>query len=81
VIPDRKQLDLFVSLLPARQFRFVVLAPGPGVGRIVQELEQQRPLRHIDHQHAGGATAVALFISHPGRVGVFRPLVTGPCAR
>ncbi|MFI0982250.1 phosphotransferase [Streptomyces sp. NPDC021093] len=28
VIPDRKQLDSFVSLLPARQVMFIVLAPG-----------------------------------------------------
>jgi adenylylsulfate kinase-like enzyme len=28
VIPDRGQLDFFVSLLPARQVLFVVLAPG-----------------------------------------------------
>jgi len=28
VIPDRKQLDLFVSLLPARHVLFVVLSPG-----------------------------------------------------
>jgi adenylylsulfate kinase-like enzyme len=28
VIPDRKQLDFFVSLLGARQVLFVVLAPG-----------------------------------------------------
>lgn len=28
VIPDREQLDFFVSLLPARQVLFVVLAPG-----------------------------------------------------
>ncbi len=28
VIPDRGQLDFFVSLLPARQVFFVVLAPG-----------------------------------------------------
>ncbi|WP_228044820.1 phosphotransferase [Streptomyces ferrugineus] len=28
VIPDREQLDLFVSLLPDRQVQFVVLAPG-----------------------------------------------------
>ncbi|MEU6389300.1 AAA family ATPase [Streptomyces sp. NPDC046939] len=28
VIPDRRQLDFFVSLLPARSVLFVVLAPG-----------------------------------------------------
>ncbi|MFD5407505.1 adenylyl-sulfate kinase [Streptomyces griseorubiginosus] len=28
VIPDRRQLDFFVSHLPARQILFVVLAPG-----------------------------------------------------
>jgi adenylylsulfate kinase-like enzyme len=28
VIPNREQLDFFVSLLPARQVLFVVLAPG-----------------------------------------------------
>jgi hypothetical protein len=28
VIPDREQLDFFVSLLPVRQVLFVVLAPG-----------------------------------------------------
>lgn len=28
VIPDREQLDFFVSLLPTRQVLFVVLAPG-----------------------------------------------------
>ncbi|GAA2307173.1 AAA family ATPase [Streptomyces violaceusniger] len=33
VIPDRKQLDFFVSLLPARQVLFVVLAPGIEVCR------------------------------------------------
>ncbi|GGM17250.1 hypothetical protein GCM10010129_71790 [Streptomyces fumigatiscleroticus] len=33
VVPDRKQLDFFVSLLPTRHVLFVVLAPGIEVCR------------------------------------------------
>lgn len=42
VIPDRAQLDFFVSLLPARRVLFVVLAPGIDVCRYRNTLRDPR---------------------------------------
>ncbi|EST19060.1 hypothetical protein M878_43115 [Streptomyces roseochromogenus subsp. oscitans DS 12.976] len=42
VIPDRAQLDFFVSLLPARRVLFVVLAPGSEVCRYRNTIRDPR---------------------------------------
>ncbi|WP_199826884.1 AAA family ATPase [Streptomyces sp. WM6378] len=42
VIPDRRQLDVFVSLLPARQVLFVVLTPGIEVCRYRNTIRDPR---------------------------------------
>ncbi|MEU9123291.1 AAA family ATPase [Streptomyces sp. NPDC048506] len=42
VIPDRKQLDFFRALLPARQVLFVVLAPGIEVCRYRNSIRDPR---------------------------------------
>ncbi|MFM9368429.1 AAA family ATPase [Streptomyces sp. Da 82-17] len=42
VVPDRKQLDFFVSLLPARNVLFVVLAPGVEACRYRNTLRDPR---------------------------------------
>ncbi|WP_369386738.1 AAA family ATPase [Streptomyces sp. CG1] len=42
VIPDRAQLDFFVSLLPARRVLFVVLAPGSEVCRYRNTIRNPR---------------------------------------
>ncbi|MFJ3953901.1 hypothetical protein SLV14_006964 [Streptomyces sp. Je 1-4] len=42
MIPTREQLDFFVSLLPARQVLFVVLAPGIEVCRYRNTIRDPR---------------------------------------
>lgn len=42
VIPDREQLDFFVSLLPARRVLFVVLSPGIEVCRYRNTIRDPR---------------------------------------
>lgn len=48
VIPDRKQLDFFVSLLPARRVLFVVLAPGIEVCQYRNTLRDPRERFYFD---------------------------------
>ncbi|CAL9325264.1 MULTISPECIES: AAA family ATPase [Streptomyces] len=48
VIPDRGQLDFFVSLLPARQVLFVVLAPGIEMCRHRNTLRDPRERFYFD---------------------------------
>ncbi|MFF9571037.1 AAA family ATPase [Streptomyces sp. NPDC014685] len=48
VIPDRAQLDFFISLLPARQVLFVVLAPGIEACRYRNTLRDPRERFHFD---------------------------------
>jgi len=52
VIPDRKQLDLFVSLLLARRVLFVVLAPGIEVCRYRNTLRDPRERFDFDGYEA-----------------------------
>ncbi|QDI72962.1 phosphotransferase [Streptomyces calvus] len=48
VIPDRAQLDFFVSLLAARQVLFVVLAPGIEACRYRNTLRDPQEQFHFD---------------------------------
>ncbi|MFJ9034035.1 AAA family ATPase [Streptomyces sp. NPDC102274] len=52
VIPDREQLNFFVSLLPARQVFFVVLAPGIEVCRYRNTIRDPRERFDFDGYEA-----------------------------
>ncbi|WP_446750652.1 AAA family ATPase [Streptomyces sp. WZ-12] len=52
VIPDRRQLDFFVSLLPARQVLFVVLTPGIEVCRYRNTIRDPRERFDFDGYEA-----------------------------
>ena len=52
VIPDREQLDFFVSLLPARQVLFVVLSPGIDVCRYRNTIRDPRERFDFDGYEA-----------------------------
>ncbi|MGI5346781.1 AAA family ATPase [Streptomyces sp. CA-250714] len=52
VIPDRKQLDFFLSLLPARQVLFVVLSPGIDICKYRNTLRDPRERFDFDGYEA-----------------------------
>jgi len=56
VIPDRRQLDFFLSLLPARQVLFVVLSPGIDVCRHRNTIRDPRERFDFDGYEALDAT-------------------------